>query len=102
MNKWNKRVIENVRKYTTIQMAQFDNKNSSSPSDGKEMLCDNPISLDEIEDGLWLGVCTIHPLLLYRVLVWISFAIRQKIFLICELTDDEMKINYSECVFASR
>lgn len=36
-------------------MAHSDNKNNLNPSDGKEILCDNPISLDEIEDGLWLG-----------------------------------------------
>lgn len=34
---------------------QCDNKNNLNQSDGKEILCDNPISLDEIEDGLWLG-----------------------------------------------
>lgn len=38
-------------------MAQYDDKsNAMVASDGKETHCDNPISLDEIEDGLWLGM----------------------------------------------
>lgn len=48
-------------------MAHSDNKNNSNPGDGKDFLCDNPISLDEIEDGLWLGMC----LCVFRVRVYL-------------------------------
>lgn len=42
---------------------QCDDKTVLNQSDGKEFLCDNPISLDEIEDGLWLGESDpLHPL----------------------------------------
>lgn len=38
-------------------MSESDNKkqNLEQNSSDNEFLCDNPISLDEVEKGLWLG-----------------------------------------------
>lgn len=35
-----------------------DKKYSLCEDDSNESHCDNPISLDEIECGLWLGKCS--------------------------------------------
>lgn len=59
-------------------MAQCDNKNSIDHGDGEEMLCDNPISLDEIEDGLWLG--NVIPHIIYSFIHISSY----QIYIYCE------------------
>lgn len=40
-------------------MSKIDNKkeNAVKNSSDNQFVCDNPISLDEIEKGLWLGKC---------------------------------------------
>lgn len=54
---------------------QIDNKkeNTEKNSSDNEFLCDNPISLDEIERGLWLGKFCF--LCLFALVIYFPFCV---------------------------